>query len=123
MKRPLFILVVALVMSCSDDDKPTSSSPKEEQAITLANAKCGSKSNMPWLRDIIRQSEADVKFRGNIYAISYSGGVAIMHQPWISSCMGCLVYDCDGKKLVLGNTSMQEVIAGMSDDSLIFSPT
>lgn len=121
MKRPFFILVLALALSCSDDDN-TPASASEDQAIMLASAKCGCLPKMPWLRNIIRQSEVDVNTKGNIYAISYSGGVAVMHQPWISSCLGCLVYDCDGKKLTLNESAMNEIISGATEANVIYSP-
>jgi len=107
-------------MSCSEQDTGESHT-QEDLAIMQAAAKCGCLPKMPWLRDIIRQSETDFNYEGDIYAIRYSGGVALLHQPWISSCLGCETYDCDGKKLVLNGSALDEIISGATIDNIIYS--
>jgi len=120
MQRSFAIITLALVMSCSEQDS-ADSRPQEDLAIMLAAAKCGCLPKMPWLRDIIRQSETDFNYKGDIYAIGYSGGVALLHQPWISSCLGCATYDCDGNKLVLNGSAIDEIISGATVDNIIYS--
>lgn len=121
MQRSFAIVLIAFVMSCSDQDSADSDSLKENQAITIAAAKCGSLSGMPWLRSIIRKAETDFNYKGQIYAISYSGGVAILHQPAISSCLGCVTYDCNGNRLTLNGSAMNEVISGATENNIIYS--
>ena len=118
--RLLAITLVASVVSCAKPDA-ADQPPQEEHAITIASAKCQSSSDMPWLRDIIRQSETDVKYKGIIYAIEYSNGVAFMHQPWVSSCYACLIYDCDGKKLTTNPSLMDEIVKGATEDNIIYT--
>ncbi len=94
--RPIAITLLAFAMSCTKQDAADQLFPHEEHAIAIASAKCQCSSEMPWLRDMIRQADAEDKYKGVIYAIEYSNGVAFMHQPWISSCYACLVFDCEG---------------------------
>ena len=122
MKRSFAAVTLALVMSCSEQDLADSSSPKEDRAIMMAAAKCGSLPKMPWLRAMIRQAESDFSYEGEFYAINYSGGVVIVNQPWISSCMGCDTYDCDGNRLLLNGSATDEIIGGTIADNIIYSP-
>ena len=121
MKRTFAIVVLALAMSCSKQDSAHSPYPQEEHAVALASAKCGCPPTMPWLRDMIRQSETDTKYKGMIYAIEYSNGVAVLHQPWLSSCFGCLVFDCNGDALKLTGSALDEIISGATEDNVIYS--
>ena len=120
MQRSFVIVMLLLVMSCSQDSTGPSR-PQENLAITMAAAKCGCLPKMPWLRDIIRQAETDFNYKGEIYAIAYSGGVAVLHQPWISSCLGCMTYDCDGNRLLLNGSAIDEIISGTTEDNIIYS--
>jgi hypothetical protein len=122
MKRCFAVITFALVMSCSEQDSADSASPKEDRAIMMAAAKCGSLPKMPWLRAMIRQAESDFSYEGEFYAIKYSGGVAIVIQPWISSCLGCRTYDCDGNRLLLNGSALNEIVRGISEDNIIYSP-
>ena len=123
MERSFAIIVIALVMSCSKQDAPDQPYPQEQHAIELASAKCGGSPEMTWLRDMIRQSESEDKYKGVIYAIEYRNGVAFLHQPWLSSCFGCLVYNCEGDKLIVGGSAMDEIISGAKEDNVIYTTT
>ena len=121
MKLSFVIAILALGVSCSEQESADSHRPKEDRAATLAAAKCGCLPRMPWLRDMIRKTETDVNSKGQIYAITYSSGVAVLHQPWISSCLGCVTYDCEGNKLILTGGAVDEIISGATEDNLSFS--
>jgi len=122
MKRSFAIVMLALVMSCSEQYSSNSPSAKEDRAIMMAAAKCGCLPKMPWLRDMIRQAESDFSYKGDFYAIKYSGGVVILNQPWISSCLGCSTYDCDGNRLPLNGKAKDEIVSGATEDNIIYSP-
>ena len=121
--KPLFvILVLALAMSCSKQDPADQLFPHEEHALSLASAKCQcSSEKLPWLRDMIRQADADDSFKGTIYAIETSKGVAFLHQPWLSSCFGCLVYDCNGNKLAANGSVLDEIVGGAIEENVIYT--
>jgi len=121
MKRSFAVVMLTLVMSCSEQDSADSLRQKEDRAIMLAAGKCGCLPKMPWLRDMIRQAESDFNSKGEIYAIAYSGGVAVLIQPWISSCLGCATYDCDGNRLILNGSAMDEIIKGTTEVNIIYS--
>jgi hypothetical protein len=121
MKRSFAAITLVLVMSCSEQDSADSPSPKEDRAIMMAAAKCGCLPKMPWLREMIRQAESDFNYEGEFFAIKYSGGVAILNQPWISSCLGCMTYDCDGNRLILNSSAMNEIISGTTEHNVIYS--
>ena len=117
------ISLIAFVMSCSKQDAADRPVAQEEHAIALASAKCQCSPEMPWLRDIIRQSELEAKYKGVIYAIDYSNGVAFMQQPWVSSCYACLVFDCEGNELTAASSIMEEIISGAKEENIIYSTT
>jgi len=121
--RFLAITLLAFVMSCSKQDAADQLFPQEEQAIAIASAKCQSSSEMPWLRAIIRKSEADSSAKGVIYAIEYTNGVAFLHQPWVSSCYACLVFDCEGKQLTATGSLMEEIVNGAIEENIIYTTT
>jgi len=121
--RPIPFTLLAFAMSCTKHDAADQLFPHEERAIAIASTKCQSSSEMPWLRDMIRQADAEDKYKGVIYAIEYSNGVAFMHQPWISSCYACLVFDCEGNALPTSGSLMDEIISGATEDNIIYITT
>ena len=121
--RPIAITLLAFAMSCSKQDAADQLFPHEKHAIAIASAKCHCSPEMPWLRDMIRQADAEDKYKGVIYAIEYSNGVAFMHQPWISSCYACLVFDCEGNALPVNSSLMDEIISGATEDNIIYTTT
>lgn len=76
---------------------------------------------MGWLRDIIKLAEDDPQYKGSIYAIRYSSGTAFLHQPWISSCFGCRLYNCEGDSLSLNESQKTEIIAGAKEENVIYT--
>ena len=64
MKRRFANIMLALVVSCSEQDSADSPRHKEDRAIMLAARKCGCLPKMPWLRDMIRQAESDFNSKG-----------------------------------------------------------
>jgi hypothetical protein len=121
--RLLVITLLAFVMSCSKQDAADQLFPQEEHAIAIASAKCNCSPEMPWLRDMIRQAEEDVSHKGVIYAIEYSNGVAFVHQPWVSSCYACRVFDCEGNALISNGSLMDEIISGAKEENVIYTTT
>ena len=119
--RLIAITLLACVMSCSKQDTADQLFPQEEHAIAIASAKCQCSPEMPWLRDMIRQAESDVTSKGVIYAIEHSNGVAFLHQPWVSSCYGCLVFDCNGKAIKPNGGLMDEIISGAKEENIIYT--
>jgi len=119
--RLIAIGLLAFVMSCTKQDAEDELFPQEEHAIAIASAKCQCSPEMPWLRDMIRQAESDVSYKGVIYAIEYRNDVAFMHQPWISSCYACLVFDCEGKELTVNGTLMDEIVNGAREENIIYT--
>jgi hypothetical protein len=123
MTRALGIFLLIFSMSCSKHDVAEQFFPLEENALSLASTKCQSTDQMEWLRAIIRKSESDAQYKGNIYAIQYTKGTAFLQQPWLSSCFGCLVYDCDGHKLVAAGSELDEIISGAKEENVIYTST
>jgi len=122
MKKCLGILLVFSLMSCSKQELEDPLLAVQESAISLAAMKCQSNNNMQWLREIVTVAETDdVTRNGTIYAIPYSNGTAILYQPWVSSCFGCLVYDCNGDLLVTTEAEKNEIISGATEQNIIYT--
>jgi hypothetical protein len=121
MTRALGIFLLIFSMSCSKHDTADQLFPLEEHALSLASTKCQPTDQMEWLRAVIRKSESDPQYKGNIYAIQYTKGTAFLHQPWISSCLGCLVYDCNGHQLIASGSELDEIISGANEENVIYT--
>ena len=120
MKQIASFLLILCLGSCAS--KKPIDSPLADQAVTLASMKCH-QGNLQWLREIIELSEVDLQFKGSIYAIQCRSGVVFLHQPWISNCYGCNLYSCEGNLISLSESEKSEVIAGASEQNLIYSST
>lgn len=116
-------LFVLLLVSCSRPEHPYRYFPIEEQAVSLAAVKCKNPSEMNWLREVIQQAEADNQYKGSIYAIPYRTETVFLHQPWISDCIGCQLYDCEGESLLLTETEKSEIMAAIKDEYIIYTST
>ena len=123
MIRLAATLIVILLVSCSRPEHPYRHFPIEEQAMSLAAVKCKNPSEMDWLRDVIQLAEVDNEFKGSIYAIPYRTETVFLHQPWISDCIGCNLYDCEGETLLLTESEKSEIIAGIKDEYIIYTST
>jgi hypothetical protein len=121
MKRPIAIICLALLLSCSKQETASPHVPGEEHALAIASQKCTNSTEMTWLRDLIRQAETETSSKGVIYAIEYTGGVAFIYQPWISSCYACIVFDCEGKGLTVTESLMHEITEGTKDENIIYT--
>lgn len=98
-------------------------SPLADQAISMASLQCQNKDTLDWLREIISRSENETEYKGSIYAIPYSSGLVFLHQPWISSCFGCILYSCEGQHVSLSEGEKNEIMAGAKAENLIYSST
>ena len=111
--------MILFLVSCARQE--TAMNPLEEQAMAMATVKCQNTKNLDWLREIIALAEHDVQYKGSIYAIQYSNGTAFLHQPWISSCFACNLYDCDGNPLSVSGAEKNEIIGGVKEENLIYT--
>ena len=78
---------------------------------------------MNWLRDVIKLAEVDNQYKGSIYAIPYRAETVFVHQPWISDCIGCHVFDCEGEPLLLTESEKSEIMASIKDEYIIYTST
>ena len=121
MPRFFAFLLVIFLGSCSKQDITNHFFPLEEEALFMAGFKCHNPTGVEWLREIIKLSEDDPAYKGSIYAIPYSSGTAFLHQPWISSCFGCRLYNCEGNKLSLNESEKTEIISGAKEENVIYT--
>lgn len=89
--------------------------------MSVAASRCQNPAGMNWLRDIIKLAEEDVQYKGSIYAIQSSSGMVFLHQPWIDSCFGCRIYDCNGDSLTLNESVKTEILAGAKEENVIYT--
>jgi len=123
MIRFFGLLLVLLMVACSRPEHPYRYFPIEEQAVSLAAVRCNNPSEMNWLRDVIKLAEVNNEYKGFIYAIPYRTETVFLHQPWISDCMGCHLYDCDGETLLLTEGEKSEIMAAVKDENIIYTST
>lgn len=76
---------------------------------------------MDWLLDIIKLTEEDIENKGSIYAIASSRGTMFLYQPWISSCYGCRIYDCEGDTVTLDKGQQTEILAEAKEENIIYT--
>ncbi len=119
MNRLTLVLVILVFGSCSKPE-PDPASPSYEHALASSMVKCDG-ADLGWLRDIIKLAETDFHYQGAIYAIPVEGRTVFLHQPWISSCFACIVYDCNGDRLGPTDVDQNEVVAGAQAENLIYS--
>lgn len=123
MNRLAGVLFVIFLASCSRSETPYRYFSMEEQAVSLAVGRCKNPSEMDWLREVIKKAEDDDKSKGSIYAIPYRSKTVFLHEPWISDCFGCHVYDCEGEPLALTETEKSEILASVKDEYVIYTST
>ncbi|MBA4057575.1 MAG: hypothetical protein C0490_22870 [Marivirga sp.] len=121
MTRIAGILLVTLLGSCSKQETVGRFFPLEEQALSVAASRCQNPAEMDWLRKIIKLAEEDIQYKGSIYAIQSSSGMVFLHQPWISSCFGCHIYNCNGDSLTLNESEKTEIFAGAKEENVIYT--
>jgi hypothetical protein len=117
LKTCLFCLVIFL--SCTADDIYDD---ETRAALFRASNKCGSSPDqLDWLHELIQRSEHEVTLQGKIYAIQVDGTTVIMHQPWIMSCLGCILYDCNGNRLDNSAVNFEKLLTGYNESNVIYS--
>jgi hypothetical protein len=121
MRRNIIRLVFFMaLLSCVRHDLDGKS---PELAVSVAKKLCQKSSEeMVWLKDLIQQSETDASWRGNVYAINLDSRIVFVHQPFIMSCMGCLMYDCDGTKIDYASIDHQRLVTLMTSANIIYAP-
>ncbi|HTE34152.1 MAG TPA: hypothetical protein VK666_27415 [Chryseolinea sp.] len=115
------LLVILFGSSCSKHESPVAGFVIHEQALAMAASRCQNAQKLDWLVDIIERAEQDVQFKGSIYAIAVNTETVFLHQPWINNCFGCNLYNCNGDALTLSEGDRTMVLAGVSDENLIFT--
>lgn len=120
MSRPLLLIGFLLSISCDDHNQSTKS---PSPTVVLAAAKCGrATADMAWMHDLMEQSKKDVTLSGNIYAFALDGQTIFVHQPAVISCMGCVLYNCDGTRIDVATIDIQVVVERMTPSNLIYDP-
>jgi hypothetical protein len=121
MRNPLVSFTVfSILLSCSSQglEGPLTA----DAAVYAACKKCQmSAVQMTWLSLKIKESKEKPEKSGNFWAISTSAGVIIAHQPTVMSCLGCVLFDCNGNTPSLSPSVVaNEVIPGMNSTNLIY---
>jgi|SRR5690606_3064429 len=120
LRNTPFLLVVIILLGCSGDDPEKDSA---DLAIARASIHCSSSpAQLAWLRLVIHESETDASKKGIFYTFQSNGRTIIMHQPWIMSCLGCILYDCDGNRLDMSDLDPGALSKGFQDLTVIYEP-
>lgn len=124
MTRPLAILFVVMLLACSSDEEFNElEGTSTALAARRAAAFCGvSTRQMLWLQELIQASQDDPALAGPVYAFRSNGEGVFMHQPWIMSCLGCIMYDCEGNRLDPLQVDKTELSAGFQNLTTIYAP-
>lgn len=122
MARTFSILFIAAVLACSSDDdeiKATNPALAVKRAARFCDVPQG---EMTWLYVLIESSQSDPQLEGPIYAFRSNGQGIIMHQPWLRSCLGCILYDCAGNRLDFQDIDATALSAGFQNLTEIYAP-
>lgn len=122
MTRALSILLVASALACSSDEnelKVSATSLAVKRAAVFCNVP---QSEMTWLALLIEATKDDISTAGPIYAFRSNGEGIFMHQPWIMSCMGCILYDCEGNRMDSQEIDATALTAGFQNLTEIYVP-
>ena len=117
MWRYTIIISLGLLVSCAKNE------PESPYSSTLKKAGmlCGSSaSKLLWMENILKQSESDPAMSGDVYGIVVDGRTLFVHQPMVMSCLGCLLYDCEGKRIDMASVDVEAVIMAMTPENRIF---
>lgn len=125
MTRILTILFIAAALACSSDNNESKGTPLG-LALKRAGSFCNvSQNEMDWLLKLIAEIESkdsDLSLQGPIYAFRSNGQGIFMHQPWIMSCLGCILYDCKGNRIDPQDIDQSVLSAGFQSLTEIYSP-
>jgi hypothetical protein len=95
-----------------------------DNVLKKAASRCGKPaSEMQWLESLLLKSQTEFSSKGNIYAISLNETVIFVHQPIISSCLACVLYDCSGNRINPVTVDIQKIAAQMNSSTLIYEPS
>ncbi|HLT82572.1 MAG TPA: hypothetical protein VKZ86_16205 [Cyclobacteriaceae bacterium] len=122
MTRIFSLLLFAGVLACSSDDnefKATDTSLAVKKAALLCST---TQTEMAWMFQLIESSKDDPTLHGPIYAFHSHGQTVFVHQPWIMSCLACILYDCEGNRLDNQEVDMDVLMAGFQDLTEIYIP-
>jgi hypothetical protein len=116
-----FFLLAFALLSCNKNEL----SPEE---TFMAHTPCGVKNpvkDLPWLKEIINKAESVTErgtYAGTIHLVEYEGQSYFIHQPYVMSCMACVVYDCEGNKLpvISEPDKHMALIERMSEKNIIY---
>ena len=110
-----------IVFSCTNhnftDNQPDS-------VLKKAASKCGQPAtDMQWLESLLLESQTNFSQKGNIYAVRLNERVIFVHQPFVMSCMACVLYDCSGNRVNVETADIQKLVAQMNNSTLIYEPS
>jgi hypothetical protein len=114
-------MVASLAACTSNDNDPKLESP------TLATKRAAvfchtTQSEMQWMHVLIESSKDDPALSGPIYAFRSKGQAIFMHQPWVMSCLACILYDCEGNRLDPVSIDQSVLMQGFQNLEKIYYP-
>lgn len=114
---PLLLLLCLFLLSCEDSDEKNG-----ESTTQLGAWMCGKKlSEMQWLKDLVHEASTDPALNGDIYAGAVDGQMIFIHQPLIMSCLACVIYDCEGKRLDVSTLDHEKILSITKPQHKIYS--
>jgi hypothetical protein len=119
----LAVSVSVFLNGCSDSD-PKSFTEEQASAVRKACVACSaSKAEMAWMTAIIEEAKDNAAKDGFIYSIKHGGRVIFIHQMFVLSCLGCVLYDCKGERIELNEVDHENVMSKMTEANLIYIGT
>lgn len=119
MMLRILLLCMALLPGCADDAKKDPVDTAMERAAIYCASSSG---QLVWLKTLMEKSHNDPNLAGRIYTFQSNGRTVFMHQPWIMSCMGCILYDCQGNRLEPDDIDQAILANGFQDLTIIYDP-
>jgi hypothetical protein len=117
----LSLVLLAVILGCAKSDVDDPWYAINEHTFSVAAASCMDPESLEWLHDLIRRAEEDIEYKGSIYLIDLKTQRVFLHQPWLSSCFGCTLYNCNGDMITLTEAERSEVIARTLDENIIYT--
>ena len=114
-----FVICLVLLPGCSDNQEKDLSEIAVERASIYCHA---SSEQLTWLTLLIKESESNPSLAGPIYIFQSNGQTVFMHQPWIMSCLGCILYDCQGNRLEPDDIDPSVLADGFQDLTVLYNP-
>lgn len=118
LKIPVVVSILVL-FACADEDTDVNA---EEKAIRKACEVCNaSRGDMQWFTTLLSGFDNQPSTQGDIYAVKHHDEIIIIHQPLVMSCLGCVLYRCDGTQILLFPVDHQELVKGMNAKNRIYT--